>query len=321
MCVEIFDFATAKRLADSLPNCDCVKFVDGEWYKFTKKTATKENAILELCKVYNITTNDIWAFGDDLVDMGMLKLCGKGIAMGNALPNVKSIADVVIGSNDEDGIADYLEKELWRFEKEQMVRNFYNINQSAQKGQVVFVGSSLMEMFPIEEWTKELGENAPIVYNRGVGGYRTTDLLPILDVCVFELEPRKIFINIGTNDLSDSNIPLETVMENYDRIVTLIEDKLPDVIIYMMAYYPINYEAATEEMKPCLLIRTNEKIRSANELVAKIAAKHNQKYIDVNTALTDEQGRLKAEYTIEGMHIKPEGYRAIFDEVMKYVVE
>ena len=321
MCVEIFDFATAKRLADSLPDCDCVKFVDSEWYKFTKKTATKENAILELCKVYNITTNDIWAFGDDLVDIGMLKLCGKGIAMGNALPNVKSIADVVIGSNDEDGIADYLEKELWRFEKAQMVRNFYNINQSAQKGQVVFVGSSLMEMFPIEEWTKELGENAPIVYNRGVGGYRTTDLLPILDVCVFELEPRKIFINIGTNDLSDSNIPLETVMENYDRIVTLIEDKLPNVIIYMMAYYPINYEAATEEMKPCLLIRTNEKIRSANELVAKIAAKHNQKYIDVNTALTDDQGRLKAEYTIEGMHIKPEGYRAIFDEVMKYIVE
>ena len=69
------------------------------------------------------------------------------------------------------------------------------------------------------------------------------------------------------------------------------------------------------------MIRTNEKIRSANELVAKIAAKHNQKYIDVNTALTDDQGRLKAEYTIEGMHIKPEGYRAIFDEVMKYVVE
>lgn len=44
----------------------------------------------------------------DLVDIGMLKLCGKGVAMGNALEEVKSIADVVIGSNDEDGIAEYL---------------------------------------------------------------------------------------------------------------------------------------------------------------------------------------------------------------------
>lgn len=214
-----------------------------------------------------------------------------------------------------------MEKEPWRLEKEQMVRDFHVWNRSAVKGQTVFAGSSLMEMFPIEEWVKELGENAPVVYNRGVGGYRTTDMLPILDACIFELEPKKVFINIGTNDLSDSDVPIEKVMENYDEIITKIEERLPGVIIYMMAYYPINYEAATEEMKPCLLIRTNEKIRTANEQVKKLAQKHGQKYIDVNAPLTDGQGRLKAEYTIEGMHIKPEGYRTIFDDVMKYVME
>lgn len=214
-----------------------------------------------------------------------------------------------------------MEKETWRLEKEQMVKDFHVWNKDAIKGQIVFTGSSLMEMFPIEKWVKELGPNAPIVYNRGVGGYRTTDLLPILDACVFELTPRKVFINIGTNDLSDDNISLETVMSNYDRIITQIEEKLPSVIIYMMAYYPINYEAATEEMKPCLLIRTNEKINRANELVAQLAAKHGQKYINVNAPLMDEQGRLKAQYTIEGMHIKPEGYRAIFEDIMAYVIE
>jgi len=214
-----------------------------------------------------------------------------------------------------------MEKEIWRLEKEQMVKDFHVWNKDAIKGQTVFTGSSLMEMFPIEKWVKELGPNAPIVYNRGVGGYRTTDLLPILDACVFELKPRKVFINIGTNDLSDGNIPLETVMSNYDRIITQIEEKLPGVIIYMMAYYPINYEAATEEMKPCLLIRTNEKISRANELVAQLAAKHGQKYINVNASLMDEQGRLKAQYTIEGMHIKPEGYQVIFKDILAYVIE
>ena len=214
-----------------------------------------------------------------------------------------------------------MEKEPWRLEKEQMVREFRIWNKDAVKGQIVFAGSSLMEMFPIEEWVRELGDDAPIVYNRGVGGYRTTDMLPILDACVFELAPRKVFINIGTNDLSDPDIAIEKVMENYDQIITMIEEKLPDVEIYMMAYYPVNYEAATEEMKPGLLIRTNEKIRAANKQVKRLAAKHNQKYIDVNAPLTDEQGRLKAKYTIEGMHIKPEGYRAIFDDIMKYVLE
>lgn len=214
-----------------------------------------------------------------------------------------------------------MKKEAWRIEKEKMVRDFHVLNQECVKGQIVFTGSSLMEMFPIEQWVKELSGNAPIIYNRGVGGYRTTDLLPILDACVFELAPRKVFINIGTNDLSDGNVPLEMVMENYDQIITQIEEHLPGVIIYMMAYYPINYEAATEDMKPCLLIRTNEKIHRANEMVAQLATKHGQRFINVNAPLTDEQGRLKAEYTIEGMHIKPKGYRAIFEDVMKYVYE
>lgn len=214
-----------------------------------------------------------------------------------------------------------MEKEPWRIEKEKMVEDFRRWNQEAVKGQIVFAGSSLMEMFPIEEWAKEWGPDAPIVYNRGVGGYRTTDMLPILDACVLDLKPRKVFINIGTNDLSALEMTMEEIMDRYDRIITIIEEELPGVQIYMMAYYPINYEAATEEMKPGLLIRTNEKIRKANEWVEQIAIRHRQKYIDVNGPLKDEQGRLKAEYTIEGMHIKPEGYRAIFDDVMKYVME
>ena len=212
-------------------------------------------------------------------------------------------------------------QEPWRLEKERMVQGFHKLNAEAVKGQTVFAGSSLMEMFPVHEWVKELGDDALIVYNRGVGGYKTTDMLPIMDACVFELEPRKVFINIGTNDLSDPEQTLEAVMERYDSIITMIEEKLPEAVIYMMAYYPINYDAAVEELKPNLRIRTNEKINKANEMVKAIAEKHGQRYIDVNAPLKDELGRLKAEFTIEGMHIKPEGYRAIFPEVVNYILE
>lgn len=214
-----------------------------------------------------------------------------------------------------------MDKEPWRLEKEQMVKDFHVWNRSAVKGQVVFAGSSLMEMFPIEEFIKELGADAPIVYNRGVGGYKTTDMLSVMEACIFELKPRKVFINIGTNDLSDPNMEMEEIMNRYDQIITMIEERLPGVHIYMMAYYPVNYEAATEQMKPGLLIRNNKKIKEANAQVARLAAKHKQKYIDVSAPLKDEQGRLKAEYTIEGMHIKPEGYRTIFPEIVKYIKE
>lgn len=110
MCVEIFEDSQARRLQELLNDCDCIRFSDGYWYKFTKKEATKERAIMQVCSVCGINTEEIIAFGDDYADIGMLKLCGKGVAMGNAIDEVKEKADLVIGSNDEDGIAKYLAK-------------------------------------------------------------------------------------------------------------------------------------------------------------------------------------------------------------------
>lgn len=112
ICVEIFGDSQAQRMRELLKDCDCVRFSDGYWYKFSKKTATKENAIAEVCRAYGIGTDEITAFGDDYADIGMLELCGKGIAMGNAIDTVKEKADLVIGGNDDEGIAEYLEKYL-----------------------------------------------------------------------------------------------------------------------------------------------------------------------------------------------------------------
>ncbi len=108
MCVEIFDDTQAAQLQTLLAECDCIRFSDGYWYKFTQKAVTKERAIMEFCAVSGIQTAQIAAFGDDYADIGMLELCGMGIAMGNAIDAVKEKADLVIGGNDEDGIVAYL---------------------------------------------------------------------------------------------------------------------------------------------------------------------------------------------------------------------
>lgn len=108
MCVEIFDKDKAGLLAAKLNQCDCIRFSDGYWYKFTKKNVTKENAIMKITEVCGFGIESVIAFGDDFADIGMLELCGLGIAMGNAIDEVKNRADIVIGSNDEEGIADFL---------------------------------------------------------------------------------------------------------------------------------------------------------------------------------------------------------------------
>jgi len=205
-------------------------------------------------------------------------------------------------------------------DKKIKVEHYRFENKTALKGQIVFTGSSLMEMFPINKLLTEHNDGT-IIYNRGVGGFISDELLRVIDVCATDLMPSKVFINIGTNDLSWSSIPISQLMDNYSKILSAIETAVPGVRIYLMAYYPVNYEAAAEEMNECLKIRTNEKINAANIEVEKLAARHHQRYIDINRNLKDELGRLKAEYTIEGMHINEDGYRAIYDDIMKFVKE
>ena len=111
-CVQIFDDGHAKMLTEQFSDCDWARFEGGFWYKFTQKDATKEHAIRSACESLGIDLRDVTAFGDDIPDIGMLRLCGTGIAMGNAFDAVKEAADLVIGSNDDDGIAMYLENLL-----------------------------------------------------------------------------------------------------------------------------------------------------------------------------------------------------------------
>lgn len=205
-------------------------------------------------------------------------------------------------------------------DKEIKIERYRKENKTVKPGETVFAGSSLMEMFPINKLLTEHGDDT-IIYNRGIGGFVSRELLEVVDVCVTDLRPSKVFINIGTNDLSDSRILMSELMDNYDKIVTAIENALPNVKIYFMAYYPVNYEAAAEDMKECLKIRNNEKISAANAEVKKLAEKHGQRYIDINENLKDDRGRLKAEYTIEGLHINEDGYRAVYDDIMRYVKE
>ena len=208
----------------------------------------------------------------------------------------------------------------WKQNKYRMVQSWQTLNQTCCKGQTVFTGSSLMEMFPVEKFAAEEGPDFPVVYNRGVGGWRTEDMLATLEAQVTGLMPRRVFINIGTNDLSDASVTIEALITRYEDILGRIEAAVPGVEIALMAYYPVNYEAAAEDMKACLRIRTNERIREANDAVRAMAKRRGHRYIDVNAPLMDDQGRLRADFTIEGMHIKEAGYRAIWPLVRQAIL-
>ena len=73
------------------------------------KGIDKAQSLLRLLGKINLTPADMIAFGDGYNDLSMLKLAGMGVAMENAAPEVRSDADYVTLSNEEDGVAAALE--------------------------------------------------------------------------------------------------------------------------------------------------------------------------------------------------------------------
>ena len=113
ICVQTDNKSIVKAIAESVNDCDCARFSDGDWYKYTKSAATKVNAVKITAEKLNISLEDIAAFGDDFVDIEMLKACGIGVAVENAISEVKEIADYITDSNENDGVARFIEKTFY----------------------------------------------------------------------------------------------------------------------------------------------------------------------------------------------------------------
>ena len=75
-------------------------------------SATKWNGIKAMLDICNCSPNETAYFGDDQDDVEPIKMCGLGIAVSNAIDEVKAAADYVIESNDADGVAKFIEHRI-----------------------------------------------------------------------------------------------------------------------------------------------------------------------------------------------------------------
>lgn len=74
--------------------------------------ADKGIAVKAVTCHYGLERRDVWAFGDDASDIPMFRESGNGIAVQNALDELKRVSSAVTSSCDEDGVASYLERHL-----------------------------------------------------------------------------------------------------------------------------------------------------------------------------------------------------------------
>lgn len=110
--VDSTDKSVLDKLAERYPMCDLLHYSGEPLSRFANKEAVKWNAVKAASEYLSLSTDDFIAFGDDSNDLEMIKNCGTGIAVSNAIEEVKAAADDICGANNSDGVAKWIEANL-----------------------------------------------------------------------------------------------------------------------------------------------------------------------------------------------------------------
>jgi Cof subfamily protein (haloacid dehalogenase superfamily) len=110
--VEISSLSDMKKYESFLSEDLYMQLSENKIGMIMKKSATKSNGIHYLAQIYNIETENIIAFGDDYNDIDMLKFCGTGVCVNNGITDVKEISDYICDTNENDGVAKWIEKHI-----------------------------------------------------------------------------------------------------------------------------------------------------------------------------------------------------------------
>ncbi len=164
---------------------------------------------------------------------------------------------------------------------------------------IVFLGNSITDG---GEFNELFG--MPNILNRGISSDVITGVEKRLTQ-VTKGKPAKIFLLIGINDVSH-HISVERLAERYERLVKKIREQSPETQLYVQSIMPVNNTFRRYKN----LIGKEKDIVALNSRIRTIALENGATYVDLWPFLEDGTGKLKKEYTNDGLHLNGAGYRA-----------
>lgn len=172
---------------------------------------------------------------------------------------------------------------------------------------IVFLGDSITEIYDLDKYYPDHN-----VVNSGISGNTTEDILDNMYERVYRYNPSKVFLLIGTNQIEKDST--DKIADDITKIVKGIHEKRPNAKVYVESIYPVN-----KDITEVTGDRNNDKIIDTNKLIDNNSKKYNYRYIDVHSKLLDKEGRLKEEYTYDGLHISEKGFNKITKIINKYI--
>ena len=160
---------------------------------------------------------------------------------------------------------------------------------------VMFLGNSITRRGPWEELLPFLRTT-----NRGVGGDVLRGMYNRMDDIV-EDNPTAIFLMGGINDITNPNKSVDVIWKDYERLLAKIRKDLPTTALFVQSTLPVTAEHDRDNA-------TNPKVAELNKYLAAASEKYSYTFVDLTQAMCDENGYLKSDYSIDGLHLSADGY-------------
>lgn len=180
-----------------------------------------------------------------------------------------------------------------------------------ERGDIVFLGNSLTDG---GEWTELF--NDPKIKNRGINSDEISGVKERLSQ-ITDNSPSKIFLLIGINDISHGD-SLDSLSSEYESLVKEIRRRCPDTELYLQSILPINNDFRRYKN----LFGKEGMVDGLNKSIKSIAADNGAEFIDLFPALSEPaSGKLRTEFTNDGLHLLGPGYLAWAEAIRDYVIK
>ena len=182
-------------------------------------------------------------------------------------------------------------------------------NRTAKQGaEAVFMGNSITE-----GWARMRPGFFADNIGRGISGQTSAEMLARFRPDVIELAPKAVVILAGTNDIAQNNGPieLENVMDNIASMCELA--RLHNIRVLLCSVLPAAAFPWREGIEPA------DSIIRLNAMIEAYARENGIEYVDYHSRMKDGRNGLPPEYSKDGVHPNPEGYRVMEGIIASYL--
>ena len=176
---------------------------------------------------------------------------------------------------------------------------------------LLFLGDSIVEYFNLNKYLPEFS-----AINRGVAGATTKLIINNSDTITGNINPKEIFISIGSNDLVLLEASVDEAYLGIIEVFKKLKDKFPNVKINYLSTTPVVSTTNVLYKKLYIGGRTNEELKAINKKVLEYSKNNNVNFINLFDELLDESGYLNTDFTADGIHLNAKGYE-IYSKIIK----